>query len=90
MSAKAFWAENSNSECSRQTQLPGRLRSVLSGFGGGGCERGRGRPAAGTGQAVRNVQKGEKTEAAGIHCQFWVADGESTSIFFPFENKQKM
>lgn len=45
--------------------------------------------AAGTNQAVRDAQKGEKTEAAGIQFQFWVADDDSTSIFFPFENKQK-
>lgn len=48
------------------------------------------RPAAGTDQAVRDVHKGEKTEAAGIQFQFWVADGDSTSNTFPFENKQKM
>lgn len=48
------------------------------------------RAVAGTNQSVRDVQKGEKTEAAGIRFQFWVADGDGTSIFFPFENKQKM
>lgn len=41
-------------------------------------------------KAVKVVQKGEKTEAAGIQFQFWVADGDSTFIFFPFENKQNM
>lgn len=48
------------------------------------------RPAAGTDPAVRDLQKGEKTEAAGLRVQFWVADGDSIFIFFPFENKQKM
>lgn len=48
------------------------------------------RPAAGTRQSVRDVQKGEKTEAAGIRFQSGGADGDGTSIIFPFENKQKM
>lgn len=90
MCSKAFWAENGNFECSWQTQLRSQLCPVLSDFGGGG--RMSCRLAAGTNQPVRDAQKGEKTEATGIQFQFWVADDDSTSIFFfsPFENKQKM
>lgn len=80
MCAQAFWAENSHFECSWQTQLRSQLCSVLSDFGGGGG-RVSCRLAASTNQAVRDVQKGEKTEAPGIQFQFWVADDDSTSIF---------
>lgn len=36
------------------------------------------------GQAVRDAQKGDRTAAAVMRFQFWVADANSTSIFFPF------
>ena len=68
MWAKAFWAENSNFEFSRQTQVLSRLCSVLLDFGGRGSMSGR--PVAGTDQAAGVLQRVEKTEAAGLWFQF--------------------
>lgn len=48
------------------------------------------RPVAGINQAVRDIHKREKAEAAGIQFQFWVADHDSTPNTSPSENKQKM
>lgn len=48
------------------------------------------RASTGRGQAARDARTRESTEAAGIQRQLRVADGDGTSIFFAFENKQKM
>jgi hypothetical protein len=66
--------KSSNFEFSWQAQLLSWLCFVLSDFGGGGRECCC-RPTAGVHQAVRVVQKGDKTEAVGTKFQFWVADG---------------
>lgn len=59
MWAKAFWAENSNFEFSGQTQRPS-LAGVVVVVAASIVQA-----HAGTGQAVRAAQNGEKTERLG-------------------------